>query len=142
MNNKDNLKIVEILLVEDNPADIRLTKEAIQESKIANNLSIVKDGVEALNFLKNKGKYSNVTRPDLILLDLNLPKLNGFEVLEQIKQDEELKRIPVVVLTISDNDQDLLKAYDLYANCYVNKPMDITEFYKIVKSIGNFLFSL
>lgn len=142
MSSKEKLKMIEILLVEDNPADIRLTKEAIRESKIANNLNIVKDGVEAIDFLKNKGKYSNATRPDLILLDLNLPKINGFEVLNKIKQDRDLKRIPVVILTISDNHEDLLRAYDLYANCYVNKPMDITEFYKIVKSIGNFWFSI
>lgn len=142
MSNNKNLKIIEILLVEDNPADIRLTQEALQESKITNNLNIVKDGVEAINFLKNKGEYSNATRPDLILLDLNLPKLNGFEVLDEIKKHEDLKRIPVVILTISDNDKDLLKAYNLHANCYVNKPMDITEFYKIVKSIGNFWFTI
>ncbi len=142
MSSKEKLKMIEILLVEDNPADIRLTKEAIRESKIANNLNIVKDGVDAIDFLKNKGKYSNATRPDLILLDLNLPKINGFEVLNKIKQDSDLKRIPVVILTISDNHEDLLRAYDLYANCYVNKPMDITEFYKIVKSIGNFWFTI
>lgn len=142
MSSKEKFKMIEILLVEDNPADIRLTKEAIRESKIANNLNIVKDGVEAIDFLKNNGKYSNATRPDLILLDLNLPKINGFEVLNKIKQDRDLKRIPVVILTISDNHEDLLRAYDLYANCYVNKPMDITEFYKIVKSIGNFWFSI
>lgn len=142
MSSKEKFKMIEILLVEDNPADIRLTKEAIRESKIANNLNIVKDGVEAIDFLKNNGKYSNATRPDLILLDLNLPKINGFEVLNKIKQDRDLKRIPVVILTISDNHEDILRAYDLYANCYVNKPMDITEFYKIVKSIGNFWFSI
>ena len=142
MSSKEKLKMIEILLVEDNLADIRLTKEAIRESKIANNLNIVKDGVDAIDFLKNKGKYSNATRPDLILLDLNLPKINGFEVLNKIKQDSDLKRIPVVILTISDNHEDLLRAYDLYANCYVNKPMDITEFYKIVKSIGNFWFTI
>lgn len=142
MNNKKDLKIVEILLVEDNPADIRLTQEAIKESKISNNLHIVRDGMEAISFLRKEGKFSNAVRPDLILLDLNLPKINGFEVLNEIKNDSDLKRIPVVILTISEAEVDLVKAYNNYANCYVNKPLDIKEFYKIVKSIGNFWFTV
>ena len=122
MNNKKDLKIVEILLVEDNPADIRLTQEAIKESKISNNLHIVRDGMEAISFLRKEGKFSNAVCPDLILLDLNLPKINGFEVLNEIKKDNDLKRIPVVILTISEAEVDLLKAYNvLYQLCQPNK---------------------
>jgi chemotaxis family two-component system response regulator Rcp1 len=124
-----------ILLVEDNPADIRLTEEAITESKINSVLYNVKDGVEAINFLKKTGKFSKVCRPDLILLDLNLPKKNGLEVLKDIKQDNDLRRIPVVVLTISANEEDLIKAYDLHANAFVNKPLEIKEFYRFIKSL-------
>jgi chemotaxis family two-component system response regulator Rcp1 len=131
-----------ILLVEDNPADIRLTEEAINESKINSVLYNVKDGVEAINFLKKSGKYSKVCRPDLILLDLNLPKKNGLEVLKDIKQDNDLRRIPVVVLTISANEEDLIKAYNLHANAFVNKPLEIKEFYKFIKSLEDFWFKV
>jgi len=142
MVNEKKATDFKILLVEDNPADIRLTIEAIQENKIVNKLDVVKDGVEAINFLKQKGKYTKASRPNLILLDLNLPKKNGFDVLKEIKQDQDLKRIPVVILTISSNEEDLLKAYNLHANCYINKPLDIKEFYKIVKLIGDFWFKI
>ena len=131
-----------ILLVEDNPADIRLTKEAISKSKINSIMYNVKDGVEAIHFLKRSGKYSKMCRPDLILLDLNLPKKNGLEVLKDIKQDNELKRIPVVVLSISGNEEDLIKAYDLHANAFVNKPLEIKQFYKFIKTLEDFWFDV
>jgi len=136
------VKNFRILIVEDNPADIRLTKVAIQKSEIGCQLDVVKDGVEALNFLKKLGKYSKVDLPDLILLDLNLPKKNGLEVLKEIKEDEDLKRIPVVVLTISSNEEDLIKAYNLHANSYINKPLDIREFYTIVEFICLYWFKV
>ena len=140
--NEENKNIFKILLVEDNPADVRLTEEAIRESKISSDLHIVKDGVEAINFLKRIGKYSKACRPNLILLDLNLPKKSGLEVLREIKQDKDLKRIPIVVLTISANEEDLMKAYDLHANCFVIKPLEIKDFYKIVKAIEDFWFKI
>ncbi|MFX1328110.1 MAG: response regulator [Promethearchaeota archaeon] len=129
-----------ILLVEDNAADIRLIQEVLQESKIVQSLDVVRDGIEIIEFLKKRGKYSNVNRPNLILLDLNLPKRNGFQVLEEIKKDEELKRIPVVILTVSDARDDLIRAYNLHANCYIIKPLEMKQFYKIVNSIVNFWF--
>ena len=136
---KNNFKI---LLVEDNPADVRLTKEAIQKSELVSQLDVVKDGVEAINYLKKFKKDSHAVHPDLILLDLNLPKKNGLEVLKEIKDDEDLRRIPVVVLTISSNEEDLLKAYDLHANCFINKPLNIKEFYIIVEFICTFWFKV
>lgn len=141
MNEYKRIK-VKILLVEDNAADIRLTKEVLQKGGIVGNVDIVRDGVEAIDFLKKKGKYSSANTPNLILLDLNLPKRNGFEVLEEIKQDEELKRIPVVILTISDSNEDLIKAYNLHANCYVIKPLEMKEFYRIINSIMIFWFRI
>jgi len=131
-----------ILLVEDNAADIRLTKEVLQENKIVNSLDVVRDGVEAIEFLKRRGKYSNANKPNLILLDLNLPKRNGFYVLEEIKKDGELKRIPIVILTVSDAKDDLIKAYNLHANCYVIKPLEMKNFYRIINSIVNFWFTV
>ena len=131
-----------VLLVEDNAADIRLTKEVLQKRRIVGSLDVVRDGVEAIDFLKKRGKYSNVNTPNLILLDLNLPKRNGFEVLEEIKQDEELKRIPVVILTVSDANEDIIKAYSLHANCYVIKPLEMKEFYRIINSIVIFWFRI
>jgi chemotaxis family two-component system response regulator Rcp1 len=132
----------EILLVEDNPADVRLTKEAIQKTEIVSNLHVVKDGVEAFHFLKKVGKYSKVHRPDLILLDLNLPKKGGLELLDEIKQDEDLRRIPVIILTISANQEDLVKAYNLHANCFINKPLDIKEFYTIMEFVCLYWFKI
>lgn len=129
---------VEVLLVEDNPGDVRLTKEALKEAKMINHLTVLKDGVEALTFLRREGQYANAPRPHLILLDLNLPKKDGREVLAEIKDDEKLKRIPVVVLTTSQNEQDVLKTYNLHANCYVTKPMDFEQFITVVKSIEDF----
>jgi len=133
---------IEILLVEDNPGDARLIKEALKDFKIINDLHHVIDGVEALNFLRKKGKYANSPRPDLILLDLNLPKKDGREVLAEIKSDEDLKRIPVVILTISQSEEDILKSYNLHANCYITKPIDLNQFMKVVKSVEDFWLTI
>jgi CheY-like chemotaxis protein len=131
-------KPVEILLVEDNPGDVRLTQEALKEGKVRNNLNVVVDGEEALSFLYRQGKYADAPRPDLIMLDLNLPKKDGHEVLAVIKGEEDLQRIPVVVLTTSQAEEDILKAYNLSANCYITKPVDLDQFIAAVKSIENF----
>ncbi len=139
---RGGLKIIEILLVEDSPGDIRLTQEALKESKISNNLHVVMDGEEAIAFLKKEGKFSEKPRPDLILLDLNLPKKDGRDVLAEIKKDKDLKRIPVVVLTISEAEEDILKSYNLYANCYITKPVDLNQFLKVILSIENFWFTI
>ena len=129
---------VEILLVEDNPGDERLTREALREGKVYSNLYWVKDGVEAMDFLRRKGRHAGAVRPDIVLLDLNLPKKDGREVLEEIKTDEDLKRIPVVVLTTSKAEEDVLRTYNLHANCYVTKPVDLEKFIVVVKSIDRF----
>jgi two-component system, chemotaxis family, response regulator Rcp1 len=131
-------KPIEILLVEDNPADVRLTQEALKEGKVRNNLHIARDGIEAIEFLRRIGKFANATRPDLILLDLNLPRKDGREVLADIKADPELKSIPVVVLTTSSAEADIFKIYKLHANCYITKPVDLDQFVKVVKSIDDF----
>jgi len=136
------IRPVEILLVEDNPGDIRLTKEAMKEAKIINNLNVVEDGVEALAFLRKKEKFKDVNRPDIILLDLNLPKKNGREVLAEIKQDINLKQIPVVILTVSKAEEDVIRSYELHANCFITKPVDMDQFIKVVKSLENFWFSI
>jgi two-component system response regulator len=133
-----DIKFVEILLVEDNPADVGLTREALHDAKVANNLNVVGDGVEALAYLRKQGKYAGAALPDLILLDLNLPKKDGRRVLAEIKADEMLKRIPVVVLTTSRADEDVYRAYDLHANCYICKPVDFEQFVKIVNSLEDF----
>jgi CheY-like chemotaxis protein len=133
---------VNILLVEDNPGDVRLTKEAFKEAKVNNNLHIVSDGVEAMDFLRRKGKYIGAPRPDIILLDLNMPKKNGREVLAEIKADPDLMRIPVLVLTISQAEEDILKSYNLHANCYIQKPVDINKFIDVVKSIEGFWLTI
>ena len=131
-----------ILLIEDNAADIRLTKEVLQDNKIVRTLDVVRNGVEAIDFLKKRGKFSTTSKPNLILLDLNLPKRNGFEVLEIVKQDEELRRIPIVILTVSDAKEDLIEAYNLHANSYVIKPLEMKEFHKIINSIVNYWFTI
>ena len=133
-----SLKPIEILLVEDNAADVRLTEEALREGKVRNNLHVARDGMEALEFLKRQGKHAKATRPDLILLDLNLPRRDGREVLAEIKNDPELKMIPVVVLTTSSAEADILKSYKLHANCYITKPVDLEQFVSVVKSIDDF----
>lgn len=129
---------IEILLVEDNPGDIRLTKEALKEAKVLNTLTVVQDGVEALTCLRRQGQYADAKRPDLILLDLNLPKKDGREVLAEIKNDEALKFIPVVILTTSQDEQDVLKSYGLHANCYITKPVELEQFISVVKAIEDF----
>jgi len=138
MYEKSDVQGIEILLVEDNPGDVRLTREALKDGKIVNNLHVAEDGVDALAFLRREGKYRNAVRPELILLDLNLPKKDGREVLAEIKADKELKRIPVVVLTSSAAEQDIVKSYNLHANCYVTKPVDLDQFINVVKSIEHF----
>jgi CheY-like chemotaxis protein len=138
MSAAEAMKPVEILLVEDNPGDVRLTREALKEAKVINNLTVLKDGVEALAFLRQQGPYGGAVMPHLILLDLNLPKKDGREVLAEIKTDEKLKRIPVVVLTTSQDEQDVFKSYNLHANCYVTKPVDLEQFMTVVKSIEDF----
>jgi two-component system, chemotaxis family, response regulator Rcp1 len=129
---------IEILLVEDNPADVRLTQEALKEGKVRNNLHVARDGVEAIEFLRRSGKFADATRPDLILLDLNLPRKDGREVLADIKADPELQAIPVVVLTTSAAEADIFKSYKLHANCYITKPVDLEQFVQVVKSIDDF----
>ena len=139
MTNKDEpAPPVEILLVEDNPGDVRLTQEALKEGKVYNNLHWAKDGVEALEFLQRQGQHANAPRPDIILLDLNLPKKDGREVLAEIKKNDRLKHIPVVVLTTSKADEDVLRSYELHANCYVTKPVDLEKFIVVVQSIDRF----
>jgi CheY-like chemotaxis protein len=133
---------VEILLVEDNPGDVRLTQEALKDAKVRNRVNVVSDGVEALAFLRRENPYASAARPDLILLDLNLPRMDGREVLREIKADGELKSIPVVVLTTSTAEQDVLKSYDLHANCYVTKPVDLDQFNKVVQSIEEFWLTI
>jgi CheY-like chemotaxis protein len=133
---------IEILLVEDNPGDARLTLEAFKEGKVLNNLTVMKDGVEALEYLHRQGSYANSPQPDLILLDLNLPRKDGREVLEVIKADERLKKIPVVVLTTSAAEEDIARAYSRHANCYITKPVDLDQFLRVVHSIESFWLSL
>jgi len=135
-------KPIDILLVEDNVGDARLAKEALKESKLKNDLHIVGDGIDAMDFLHGKGKFLNAPRPDLILLDLNLPKKDGREVLAEIKNDPDLKRIPVVILTISKAEEDILKTYNLHANCYITKPLDLDQFMKVVRSIEDFWLTI
>ena len=131
-------KPIEILLVEDNPADVRLTQEALKEGKVRNNLYVARDGVEALEYLLRVGKFADAVRPDLVLLDLNLPRKDGREVLSVIKADADLKAIPVVVLTTSSAEADIMKSYKLHANCYITKPVDLAQVVKVIKSIDDF----
>lgn len=133
---------IEVLLVEDNPGDVQLTRIALEDSKISINLNVVEDGVEAMAFLRKQEKYARAAHPDIVLLDLNLPRKDGREVLAEIKGDENLKRIPVVILTTSQAEEDILEAYNLSANCYITKPVDFDQFVKIVKSIENFWFAI
>ena len=133
-----DINYVEILLVEDSPGDARLAKEALKESNISNNLHIVDDGEKALSFLHKKGEYHSVPKPDLVLLDLNLPKISGHQVLAVIKSEENLKNIPVVVLSISRSEKDIQESYNLNANCFVTKPLDLNEFIQVFETIQNF----
>src|SRR5215470_16902325 len=133
---------INILLVEDNPGDARLTMEALRDAKVRNDLRVVADGVEAMAFLRRENGYGDAPRPDLILLDLNLPRKDGRQVLEEIKQDEELQRIPVAILTTSQAEKDILTSYNLHANCYITKPVDLDEFMRVVKGIEEFWLSI
>lgn len=136
------MEAIEILLVEDNPGDVRLTQEAFKDSKLNNNLNVVEDGVEALEYLRAEGGYVDAVRPDIILLDLNLPRMNGQELLKIIKEDVDLRRIPVVILTTSDSEKDIIASYNLHANCYITKPVDLNRFSEIVRNIEGFWFQI
>lgn len=135
-------EIVKILLVEDNPGDVRLTIEALKDAKIQNNMEVVTDGEEAVEFIFKRGKFKDAFTPDLILLDLNLPKMHGKDVLQQIKSHDTFRRIPVVILTTSDDEIDIMETYDLHANCYITKPVDLDQFITVVKQIENFWFTI
>ena len=136
------LHAIEILLVEDNPGDVELTREALEDAKVANRLNVVDDGAEAVDFLFRRGKFSEAPRPDIILLDLNLPKKDGREVLSEVKADADLAQIPVVVLTTSQAEEDILRAYQLHANCYITKPVDFNQFLRIVATIEEFWLTI
>jgi chemotaxis family two-component system response regulator Rcp1 len=138
MHNAGDGQPIQILLVEDNPGDVRLAVEALRGAKVRNQLHVVQDGVEAMSFLRQVGQYVGFPRPDLVLLDLNLPRKDGREVLAEIKQDADLKRIPVVILTSSAAEQDILHAYNLHANCYITKPLDLDQFLKVIRTIEDF----
>jgi chemotaxis family two-component system response regulator Rcp1 len=142
MCSRTGVKPIEILLIEDNPGDVRLTKEVLKEGKVRNHLQIVGDGVEAMAFLHRENNYAEAPRPDLILLDLNLPKKDGREVLQEIKADHQLRTIPVVVLTTSAADEDILRSYDLSANCYITKPVDLYQFIRVIRSIETFWLTI
>ena len=142
MSSEELGRPIEILLVEDNPGDVRLTIEALQEGKVLNRLTVARDGEEAMAALRREGRFANAGRPDIILLDLNLPKKDGREVLEEIKKDPNLMVIPIVVLTTSQDEQDVLKSYKLHANCYITKPVDLPQFLAVVKAIEDFWFTV
>ncbi len=142
MNTNYPGRLIEILLIEDNPGDVRLTQEVLREGEIFNHLSVVEDGVQAIEFLQRQGKFDRAPRPDLILLDLNLPRKDGREVLEEIKLSSAFRRIPVVVLTTSQSEDDILRAYDFHANCYITKPIDLEQFIKVVRSIEAFWLTI
>ena len=142
MTVESQARAIDILLIEDNPGDIRLTQEILKESKIRNKIFVVNNGADAMEFLLRQGKFSDAVRPDLILLDLNLPRKDGREVLAEIKQDPVLKRIPVVILTTSKDEQDVLKTYELYANCYITKPVGLEQFVTVVRAIEDFWLAI
>ncbi len=142
MNSTPLVKPIDILLVEDNPGDADLAREALESGKLNNKLFVVGDGEAAMDFLRQTGGYADAPRPDLILLDLNLPRKDGREVLADIKANDHLKRIPVVILTTSQSEEDVLKSYNLHANCYITKPIDLNQFTKVVRSIEDFWFSI
>jgi chemotaxis family two-component system response regulator Rcp1 len=141
-SNRTGAQPLEVLLVEDSPGDVRLTQEALKDAKVHINLRVVRDGIDAMAFLMREGEYATVPRPDLILLDLNLPRKDGREVLKDIKENPELKSIPVVVLTTSASEADILRSYLLHANCYITKPVNLDGFLTVVKSIDNFWLSV
>ncbi len=137
-----NSRSIEILLVEDNPGDARLTLEAFKEGRVLNNITVIRDGVEALEYLRRQGKYADAPVPDLVLLDLNLPKKDGRQVLEEIKTDDTLRRVPVIVLSTSASQEDVARSYGAHANCYITKPVDLDQFLHVVQSIESFWLSL
>lgn len=137
-----NGRPIEILMVEDNPGDARLAVEALRESKVSNRLNVVEDGVEALDYLHRRGEYANRSRPDVVFLDLNLPRKSGHEVLAEIKEDASLRQIPVVILSSSEAEKDIFKSYDLHANCFVTKPVDLEQFLKVVRMIEGFWLTI
>lgn len=136
------MKMVEVLLVEDNPGDVRLTEEALKEGKLKVNLNVVMNGEDAIMFLRKQGRYADVPQPDIILLDLNIPRKSGIEVLEDIKQDARLRYIPVVVLTTSSAEEDILKTYNLHANCYITKPVDFEQFINVIRKVEDFWLTI
>ena len=142
MNNNNSDKAIHILMVEDNPGDVRLALEAFKESKIRNTMNVLEDGAEVMPYLRQEGKYANAIRPDIILLDLNLPKKDGREVLSEIKNDPDVKAIPVVILTTSQAQKDIMNAYNLHVNCYITKPVDLDQFLNVVKAIDNFWLTI
>jgi CheY-like chemotaxis protein len=142
MNNGTFGKPIEILLVDDNPGDARLALEILKESKIRNNLHCVQNGVEAMGFLRRQGTYENAPRVDIVLLDLNMPRMDGRSVLAEIKSDANLKRIPVIILTISKAEEDIIRTYDLHANCYITKPLDLNQFLNVVRSVEDFWLTI
>jgi CheY-like chemotaxis protein len=135
-------RAIDVLLVEDDPGDVLMTREAFEDNKVANNLFVVNDGVTAMEFLRKQGEYTEAPTPDLILLDLNLPRMDGREVLSALKDDEELRRIPVVVLTTSEAEEDVLRSYSLHANAYVTKPVDFARFIEVVRQIDEFFVTV
>jgi len=142
LTDSDPVRPIEVLLVEDDEGDVLMTREALAEGKVINRLNVVNDGVEAVEYLRRDGKYSDASRPDLILLDLNLPKKDGRQVLEEVKADDSLRRIPVIVLTTSAADEDVLRSYDLHANAYVTKPVDFDRFVEVIRQIDDFFISV
>ncbi len=142
MSNNTSGQAIEILMVEDNPGDVRLTMEILKEAKVKNRINVAENGEKAIQFLTKCGEYKDAPRPDLILLDWNLPIKNGYEVLKEIRKNEALKYIPVVVLTSSESEEDIVKAYDVNANCYITKPVDLDQFIKVIKSIENFWMTI
>ncbi|MGD0282752.1 MAG: response regulator [Dissulfurispiraceae bacterium] len=142
MNDQLKGRPIEVLLVEDNPGDVRLTEEALKEAKVRNDLHVVNNGVEAMAFLRKQGVYKDAPRPDMILLDLNMPKKSGHEVLREVKSDDDLKRIPVVILTVSKDEEDIIRSYNNYANCFITKPVDLDQFLTVVKSIEDFWLTI
>jgi CheY-like chemotaxis protein len=141
MGNRDGVRTAAILLVEDDPGDIRLTQEMLKDAGVLSDLSVVENGIDAIAYLRRAGQYAQASRPDIIILDLNLPKKDGREVLAEIKQDPELRLIPVIVLTTSHSAEDISRAYDLHANCYITKPLGLEQFGRVMRSIGDFWFS-
>ncbi len=142
MNGHRGGRPVRILLVEDNPGDVRLTREALREAKVRNEMSVAMDGEEAIAFLRREGKFEGALRPDVVMLDLNLPKKSGLEVLKEVKSDKELMRIPIVVVTSSEAELDIVKSYNLHANCFVTKPVDLSKFLEVVKAVENFWLTI